>query len=333
MDWRIKALCQNFIAMFPEQVSNGLYYRAQRVCGGLRKVNPMEWVNAAVEFSTKLKSVSHDMAGKNIFEIGTGRRINFPLVCWLMGAGKITTVDKNRYLKEELIVEDVNYIRDNREAIEKILDGNLHDNRVDELVRFTDGAWSVPGLLSFCGIEYISPGDATAVPVSSGYFDIHTSYNVLEHIPPAVLEGMFKEGKRILKKDGIFVHRIDYSDHFSHSDKNISSINFLKYGDGRWRLLAGNRYMYMNRLRLDDFRKMFSDLGLHELLCEPTVDANALKLLESQQLRPIEPFRRKPHEVLATSSSWNILKAKFMQLTGVFSLLGIIMSYQASLDS
>ena len=50
---------------------------------------------------------------------------------------------------------------------------------------------------------------------------------------------------------------VDYSDHFSHSDQTISSINFLRYSDDEWQRYAGNRYMYMNRLRHDDVLALF----------------------------------------------------------------------------
>ena len=69
--------------------------------------------------------------------------------------------------------------------------------------------------------------------------------------------------------DYLFIN-IDYSDHFSHSDKSISSVHFLQFSDGKCNKIAGNRYMYMNRLRHDDFVSLFQDLNNHILINEPT---------------------------------------------------------------
>jgi hypothetical protein len=66
-------------------------------------------------------------------------------------------------------------------------------------------------------------------------------------------EKIINEGNRILSEEGLFVHLIDCSDHFSHNDKSISRINFLQYNVTQWNKLAGNRYVYVNRLRHDDF--------------------------------------------------------------------------------
>ena len=50
---------------------------------------------------------------------------------------------------------------------------------------------------------------------------------------------------------------VDYGDHFEHNDHRLSNINFLQYSDALWRVIAGNRYMYMNRLRHDAMLTLF----------------------------------------------------------------------------
>jgi hypothetical protein len=102
----------------------------------------------------------------------------------------------------------------------------------------------------------------------------------------------------------LFVHRIDYSDHFSHSDASISPINFLQYSDAEWARYAGNRYMYMNRLRHDDFLALFESAGHRILAAAPAVDARSLDLLETGRLRVNKRFEKKSHETLSIWGSW-----------------------------
>ena len=104
----------------------------------------------------------------------------------------------------------------------------------------------------------------------------------------------------------MFVHLVDYSDHFSHTDSGISAINFLQYSDTAWRLYAGNRYMYMNRLRHDDFVNLFSSESQRLLDTEPNIDRRSVQLLNSGRLRLDERFGSKSRETLSISSSWFI---------------------------
>ncbi|MFM7529689.1 MAG: class I SAM-dependent methyltransferase [Nodosilinea sp.] len=163
-------------------------------------------------------------------------------------------------------------------------------------------AYSIDDLLDFVNIEYIAPGDASHLDMPENLIDFHTSYTVFEHIPPENIIAILKEGRRILKKNGIFVHCIDYSDHFSHSDKSISSINFLQFSNDQWHRIAGNRYAYTNQLRHDDFLNLFLDSSSNVLVDETNFDDSLL--LKITQLNLSENFKFKPREILAITSAW-----------------------------
>lgn len=150
----------------------------------------------------------------------------------------------------------------------------------------------------------IAPGDAADTNLPEQSIDFHTSYAVFEHIPLDVLENILKEGSRIIKKNGLFVHRIDYSDHFSHSDKSISSINFLQYSNDIWSRWANNRYMYMNRLRHDDFIELFESSG-HQLIdMYPYIDNDIQDVLYNKNFHLDSRFKYKSEEVLTIVGSW-----------------------------
>ena len=107
-------------------------------------------------------------------------------------------------------------------------------------------------------------GDARKIDRPADSFDLINSNNTFEHIYPEILIDIVKEFKRLLKPGGIMSHQIDMSDHFAHLDKSITIYNFLKYSDKEWSLID-NTIQPQNRLRVTDFRKIFTDLGLQTI--------------------------------------------------------------------
>ena len=81
------------------------------------------------------------------------------------------------------------------------------------------------------------------------------------------------------EKTEMFIHRIDYSEHFSHSDSSISSLKFLKFNANEWKKYDDNRNMCMNRLRHDDYLEVFENGDYTVLKGEPIRDENILRNL------------------------------------------------------
>jgi hypothetical protein len=305
MHWKLKAGIQNAIAALPSPVSYAAYYRMQRLFGGLARPDAVEPLSAGVATWTRILDRGMDPADKVFFEVGTGRAPFTPLAFWLMGARRTITVDINPYLKSEILRAGVEYIVANLPAVTKLFGGLLQQERMARLVQwYTTESFSLERCLALCGIDYRSPADAARTGLPSHSVDFHTSYTVFEHIPHDTLLQILREGNRITRADGLFVHMIDYSDHFSHSDPGISSINFLQYSDVEWARLAGNRYMYMNRLRHDDLIKLFEDAGHNLVDTRVTVDKKALELLDSGLVRLEERFGRKSRDVLGIRDAW-----------------------------
>ncbi len=304
MNWKLKATLQNAIALLPSSGSYAAYYWIQRHFGALRQLNPVSRLVAGVDVSKRIEQIGRSPVGGVFLEVGTGRRINTPLAFWLMGADRVLTVDLNPYVKEELVREDLNYIREHREEVERLFEGRIHGGRLDELVEFAAGKWQLADLLQRCRIDYLAPADASQLPIPAQSVDFHTSFTVLEHIPPHVIEAILQEGSRIVKSDGVFIHHVDCSDHFSHSDRTISPIHFLQFSDDRWSKIAGNRYAYMNRLRVDDLGALFQAAGQEILLDQRQLDPAIPELLEKERLRLDERFAGKAAEVLAATRVW-----------------------------
>ncbi|MEM9186549.1 MAG: methyltransferase domain-containing protein [Planctomycetota bacterium] len=305
MHWKAKAVLRNVLARLPHTLSHAAYYQTQRRFGGLRRVDPKSRLRAAAETWRRLANAGADPVGKTFFEIGTGRMVTVPLAYWLMGAERTVTVDLNRYLKPELVRESLQRIAQERDAVETIFGGLVDPGRLDRVSELAPApAFDCEAVLREIGVEYHAPGDAARTGLPDASIDFHTSFTVLEHIPPAVLAAIFAEATRVLKPGGLLVHGVDYSDHFSHSDPRITAVNFLRYSGRAWDRWSGNRYMYMNRLRHADYLRILRGAG-HELLDQSAVtDQRSLALLESGGLPLSEPFRGLPAEELAKTSGW-----------------------------
>jgi len=280
MNWRLKALVQNLIDKLPEAMSYPIYYKVQRNFGGLRKINPMAHYQKSINFIEIIKNHDYDVTDKTFLEIGTGRTINVPTGLWLCGAKKIISVDLHKYLKEELVIESVNYLKAHKDEVQNLFGDlgktEIFRNRFSQLMSIEV---SLDKLLEQMNIEYLAPADAASLPIDDNSIDFHCSTNVFEHIPRDLIGSILLEAKRVLSKDGLFVHLIDLSDHFSHGDESITTINFLRYNEKEWNKLAGNKFMYHNRLRKNKFLELFEKQGATLLSKEQVINKRAFELL------------------------------------------------------
>lgn len=306
MHWKLKSAIQNTLSLLPSSASYAAYYQVQRRFGGLRQVNPTINLRAGVETWKQIVEQDYDPLNKVFLEVGTGRATIVPLAYWLMGAKRVVTIDANPYVKAELIAEHVRYIATNRAEIEEIFGSLLDRQRFAKLLDFSQSKFDLDKFFTLCQIEYLAPGDASITSLPANSIDFHTSFTVFEHIPPEVLKQILQEGNRIIKDGGLFVHRIDYSDHFSHSDSTISAINFLQYSDEEWDKYAGNRYMYMNRLRHDDFIDLFKSVGHLIVEAKTYVSQRSQKLLQNKEIVLDPQFEAKSENILSIASSWII---------------------------
>jgi SAM-dependent methyltransferase len=282
MNWQRKARIQKLIAALP--LSNEIYYAMQRSMGSLRKgrTNPVEWYQAGRRTAEWLRAAGREVEGLRILEVGTGRNINLPTALWLCGAAQVVTVDLNPYLSSALVFESIEYVREHEAEVVQAFGVEasrpLFRERLAQLVNFRG---SLKELLRLINVEYLPQADASRLPLEAHTIDAHVSYAVFEHIPLAVLERILAEARRVLKEDGLLLHIIDPSDHFSHDDETITAINFLQFSESEWEKLAGNKFMYHNRLRACEYLELFERAGVHLLKRAETLDEPSLRALKN----------------------------------------------------
>jgi len=308
MNWRNKARLAAAVAKLPTGLSFNLYYFIQRHYGTLRRVDPTRQLRAGSKIVSVLERHQGNLDGSATFlEVGTGRALALPFALWLCGALRIITVDVNRYLKEELVFEQIRYLREHQDSLPELFGRRSQSATFRERLDFlVNSRLDFASLLSRLNILYLAPTDTGQLAFASQSIDCHVSYGVLQHIPPTALISIFREGKRLLKPTGLLAHYAVLGDLFSGVDRNISHVNFLQYSDEEWESIAGNRYMYHNRLRVDELCELLTSQGLR-LLCEDVyINAESLELLQSQKLVLDERFKKKSPEINATESMWII---------------------------
>lgn len=302
MRWQHKARVQRAIAALPF-MSNAVYYAVQRTIGGLRpeKIDPFDRMKAAAGIVSWAASAGFDVRGKTVLEVGTGRMLDLPTGMWLCGAERVITVDLNPYLSPQLMAEGRSLIRRDPDRVVKIFDGkndSLFQNRLDIL---TGTSVSDDEILRAMNVDYMAPADAANLPLAAGTVDLHVSHTVLEHIPAGVLSAILLEARRVLRPGGLLVHNIDPSDHFSHDDPAITRINFLRFDEAEWDRWAGNQFMYHNRLRANDYVRIFAGAGVRTLKEARSIDDRSLAALHAGF--PLsDRFRNIPKDELATTS-------------------------------
>lgn len=253
--------------------------------GALRRINPIKYIENAVRLATALRGVGFALTGRTVFELGTGRTVNGPVAWWLAGAERIKTVDLNRYLREELCNESISWIRSHPEDVDIVFRplavGAVFKERLARIDAVSPGLRS---LFALCGIDYCAPLDATKSGLPDAFCDVYVSTNVLEHVPPSVVRALFREARRILRPGGMMAHYIDLRDHFYTTDPSITMVNFLQFPESEWEFLAGNRFMYQNRLRVHEYQTIFDEVGFRPCVLEKETDARSLAALRSGML-------------------------------------------------
>jgi hypothetical protein len=151
------------------------------------------------------------------------------------------------------------------------------------------------------GIDYRSPYDASKTELNSRSVDACISTNTLEHIPIKSIKSIFIEIKRILKDTGIVSAKIDYSDHYAHTDSKITRLNFLNFSDSEWKKY-NHKCHYQNRLRHYEFKKLFNECGFRVVSEELIFNEKDI----SEDL--LFKFKDKDSSWQATSAHWVLKK-------------------------
>lgn len=275
--WKFKSSIYGLIDFFD---APSVLYFLQKYVTGRSKIGDLKISSIWEAHKKYLRNYS---ATEKVFEFGAGKSLAQNLFISDIVTNQIV-VDLNLMLDFEL----VNNVRD---QISKIvaLKSQCQISSFDELKLY--------------GIEYRAPYDASKIDLSDKSLSACISTNTLEHIPKDSIMAIFSELYRTLKDDGIVSAKIDYSDHYAHTDKSISLLNYLRFVENDWKKYNHNCH-YQNRLRHYEYVEIFKSCGF------VVIEEELIYAEEDIPTEIIEVFEGKDETWRATSSHI-ILKKSF----------------------
>jgi SAM-dependent methyltransferase len=301
MRWTTKARLQSLLGALPEPLGNPLYYALQTLNGSFRAPKNRVYQQAALALAEKTAACGMALQGVTAVEVGTGRRVTLPICLWLLGVDRVHTVDLHRYLNDATTYLDLHALLEDAEFCRH---PRVRPERIRALAALVASGRPRAQLFELCGLRYAAPADATRLDLPAESVDLHFSFTVFEHIPGSILVPILAEAARVLRPDGLALHLVDHSDHFSHADRSLSPVHFLQFEDTQWDRLAGNRYMFMNRLRADDYEAVYARAG-HEIIHHDCQRDDQVYAALRAGAVPLAPrFAGKSPDVLASMSSW-----------------------------
>lgn len=274
MDWRLKALVfQIFDKSYGFGGSNLHYYSQRYVTKRLpRKITPVD--KTASDFLLHIntfKKYFGSLDNTTYFEFGAGWDIYSNIVMYCYGIEKQIVVDIKPLIKPEL----VNLV------IEQLKTGILPNSDYKPTKLLSDNNY-LEELKQFYGIDYCGNSDARKTELPDCSIDLIATTNTLEHIPYLTIKSILQECYRLCHKRSVLSMKIDYSDHYCHTDKKITPYNFLKYNKYLWSYLNPGIH-YQNRLRHSDYKQLFEESGfkiVNESSYTPTIGLEQLNSIK-----------------------------------------------------
>ena len=241
-----------------------------------------------------------------VLEVGTGWYPVVPVGLYLCGAGDIQTFDIDPLLQtarlQQMFNRFVEY--EGAGALRKFLP-RLQPERFARMsqTRAQNDGLSPVALLEKLGIHaHVRGAQATGLP--AGKTDLFISTGVLEYIPPEILKAILAEFKRLGSPGAIQSHYLNLVDQYSYFDSSITPFNFLQYPGSRWKYL-NSPLTWQNRMRISDFRQVFTQAGY-----QVTKEANTSGALEDlRKIRLAPEFQHHSVEDLLVLTSWLVAKA------------------------
>jgi SAM-dependent methyltransferase len=253
MNFKYKCLLQRFFSSVPKgEKLNFLFqkYVTKSIPSSddefLRKVN-----QGFEHFKNFEKHNQLTTKNNRYYEFGAGDNLIIPLTMSFLNF-KVFCVDIKKLIIKELISDTLNKFHLNKSKLPFNLNSEIVINDNDKDI--------INVLSNKYNLNYTAPKDARETGFKENHFDFISSSVTMEHIPKQDILLILKECYRILNKGGILSMTIDYQDHWSYFDKNISIYNFLTYSSLEWEKYNPDLH-YQNRMRHLDYLNLISLTG------------------------------------------------------------------------
>jgi hypothetical protein len=249
VNWKVKVAIQSVLAHIPG--GEAVNYRLQWANG---RYTPERLKRRTLEQAAKVAKLLPHVKDGVIVDVGTGWELIAPILFHLMGSKQVYTYDHLRHLRFD--IPNVVISQFDSYELSAILgvDHGLLAAKIERLKQCS----TLDDLLTAAKITYRAPADACNTGLLSRSVDLFFTYEVLEHVPEPVLDGLVLESKRVLKPFGTAYHAIEPGDHYT---RETSHINHYRYPEWLWSLLVKNSISYHNRFCIRQFVECFERHG------------------------------------------------------------------------
>lgn len=221
-----------------------------------------------------------------VLELGPGDSLFTAIIAKSLGATQSWLIDTGPFATTEV-------------SAYKALSGYLRLQGIS--ADFATASQNIADVLKVCNCEYMITGVRSLMQLSSDSVDYCFSNAVLEHIPNNDFTELATELFRVLKPDGVSVHRVDLKDHLG------GGLNHLRFDETTWEgALFRNSGFYTNRIRFSKMISIFEQAGFY--CCLPHI--LHWEKLPTQRNRLAEPFCQLPDDDLLVSGFDVVLKRK-----------------------
>ncbi|MDZ4713423.1 MAG: class I SAM-dependent methyltransferase [bacterium] len=231
----------------------------------------------------------------NYYEFGSGYDLVIPIGISLLGFNNLKCIDIRELVFPELINDTIRRLSklQGKVNFEYILPDNIPIVTKSNFKNV---------LKEYFSIDYMAPLDARNTRLEMNSIDFMLSNATMEHIPQMHIRPILDECFRIMKPGGVMSNAIDYRDHWSFFDKNISCYNYLQYSPAQWNRLNPS-IMYQNRMRHRDYIEIIKKTGFE--IVEEIPDhcgENEFSQLQKIKLDPHYKNNYTPEELSIKSS-------------------------------
>jgi len=237
INWKLKALLYKLFGIF--KLKNFFYFTQKYIT----KRSKVEITEISKFWIYHADSIEKNSC-KNVLEVGAGKSLEQNIFFSYKFDNLIrqTVIDINEMIDFELV--------------------NQASEQISNILKIKNKGEikNLKQLKNLYEIDYKAPFQLKELKDGKDLFDICISTAVIEHFSITDLKEYLYDLKNILTKEGLVSSNIDYSDHYSHTDKNISGLNYLSYSEKEWKKY-NNLYLFQNRLRHQDYKKIFKYSG------------------------------------------------------------------------
>jgi SAM-dependent methyltransferase len=295
--WLLKALVQKSISFLPQ--AHKVNYQIQKLTTLRQGMPDHFFLDRLRHFTQHYRFFKQYNLGSftdySLLELGTGWHPIVPLGFYLSGANNILTIDIRKLISAHSLNQTLQKFRQfyqRGELVHYIPDLNIH--RMQRLLELTENQiktnpYELLPQLNITARE----ADARHLELPDHHLDIVISNNVLQDIPPFILEAICQEFVRLLKPGGLMSHAIDFADQYATFDEQISPLNYLQFSEKQWYLVT-NKLVRQNRKRISYYRQLFKNVNLTVL--DEVNTTGKKQVLESIKLHP--QFQHIPEEEL-----------------------------------